>query len=87
MSDQQFVLVIENDPWVRSFVVDKLQALGCDVRAVASADVADTLYKDQTFDLVIKDLPKPFSLNLLDWRLKNSRVQWQKTHKTWAASA
>lgn len=87
MSTRQSVLLIENDPWVCSFVTEKLQGLGCDVVVANSAETAKELGPNQEFDLILRDLPKPFSLELLEWRLKNSRVDWHKTPNTLAASA
>lgn len=72
MANCQSVLLIESDPLLQSFVVEKLIEMGCDVTAAADAGQAQVLQQAEHYDLVLKDLPKPFSLDVLEWRLKSS---------------
>ncbi|MGD1147049.1 MAG: response regulator [Thermoanaerobaculaceae bacterium] len=53
------ILVVEDDPGVRSTVVRMLQCLGHTVAAVATGDEADRLPDDQPFEAVLADLRLP----------------------------
>ena len=77
MANYESVLLIESDALLQSFVVDKLTEMGCDVAVVADVEQARVLQQAEHYDLVLKDLPKPFSLDVLEWRLKSSNISWQ----------
>ena len=70
MSDSQSILIVEADTLLRSFVQKKLVEMGCDVDVTDNAEEARVLQQSRQYDLVLKDLPKPFSIDLLEWRLK-----------------
>jgi DNA-binding NtrC family response regulator len=53
------ILVVEDDPGVRSTVVRMLEYLGHTVAAVATGDDADRLPDDQPFEVVLADLRLP----------------------------
>ncbi len=85
MSYSQSILLAETDPMLRSFVQKKLADLGCDVDVANDVEEARVLQQARHYDLILKDLPNPFSLEVLEWHLK--RVSWQPTPKHLRASA
>jgi response regulator RpfG family c-di-GMP phosphodiesterase len=86
MGNYQSVLLIEPDTLLQSFIVEKLTEMGCNVAVAADFEQAQELQQTERYDLVLKDLPKPFSLGVLEWRLKNS-ISWQPTPKRITVSA
>lgn len=85
MPHLQSVLLVESDPMLRSFVLQKLADRSCDVDVANDAEEARVLQQARHYDLILKDLPNPFSLDVLEWHLK--RVSWQPTPKPLRASA
>lgn len=85
MPHLQSISLFESDPMLRSFVLQKLADMGCDVDVANDAEDARVLQKIRHYDLILKDLSNPFSLNVLEWHLK--RVSWQSTPKCLRASA
>ena len=85
MPHLQSILLIESDPVLRSFVLQKLADRGCDVDVANDSEEARVLQQARHYDLVLKDLPNPFSLDVLEWHLK--RVSWRPTPKHLRASA
>jgi len=87
MSNSQSILLIEPDPLLRSFVLEKLAEMGCDVDVANGFEEAQDLQKKHHYDLVLRDLPKPFSLGVLEWRLKSSRISRQPKTESLPVSA
>lgn len=87
MSNAHAILLIESDALLRSFVLEKLAETDCDVDVACDEEEAEALTQKRQYDLVLRDLPKPFSLDFLEWRLRNSRIAWQPTPKQLSASA
>ncbi len=85
MSHSQSILLIESDPLLRSFVLEKLADLGCDVDVADDAEEGRVLGQTRHYDLILRDLPNPFSLDVLEWRLK--RISRQPTPRHLRVSA
>lgn len=87
MSHSHTILLIESDPLLLSFVLEKLADMGCEVNVAHDEAEAQELQQRGSYDLILRDLPKPFSLDYLEWRLRNSRIAWQEPPKSLSASA
>ena len=85
MGQQKSILLVDDEPMVRYTLQMHLEQMGCEVKAVETADAAYALLKQgASFDLLLTDVRMPGSLNGFD--LIDLAVEEQPGLKTIAMS-